>query len=80
MFAYFISHAHVKMLSVLTEYTRYTEAKNNLLVNELLHNVLSCNVLSLDNSLLWQPEIAQFRRFHLTLSSLCLCVYIGGAG
>jgi hypothetical protein len=48
---YYISHIHIE-LSVLTEYERYTETKDHSLVREVLRNLHSCNVLTLNNLLL----------------------------
>jgi hypothetical protein len=48
------------MLSVLTEYTRYTETNIWSLVSDLLHNLRSSNMLTLNNSLLWQPELRNY--------------------
>jgi hypothetical protein len=47
------SHFHIKILSIVIDEKRYTETKDCSLVRTLLHNWCSCNVLTLNSSLLW---------------------------
>jgi hypothetical protein len=42
---------------------------------DLLHSLHSCNVLTLERSLLWEPDSVQFQSFHLTVT-LSFCVHM----
>jgi hypothetical protein len=42
----YATHVHIKILSIPTEYARYTETQDSYLVRDLLHKLCSCNVLT----------------------------------
>jgi hypothetical protein len=46
---YYTSHIHIKILSIQTTQKWYTDTEVCLFVHVLLHNLCSCNMLTLEN-------------------------------
>jgi hypothetical protein len=53
--------------NVITKHSRYNETNCCSPVHDLLHNLLSYSMLTLDNSLLWEQNSPIFRAFILHL-------------
>jgi hypothetical protein len=64
------SHIGINKLSTLAEQTHYTETQRYSLVRGVVRKLGSCKVLTLEISLLWEPENTWFQRFHLTVTLL----------